>query len=98
MLFLLTLLAASYKAVQWTLQNLYREGDVLHLLHVVPTSCNTHVTGGFGLGATLPPEEGLQVHMLHVVMHHMYRQTRWLADAGSLNLCCTYSPGYACMP
>lgn len=57
------LLAASYKAVQWTLQNLYREGDVLHLLHVVPSSSNTHVTGGFGLGATLPPEEGLQVRL-----------------------------------
>eukprot|EP00878_Enallax_costatus_P038871 GHUV01044359.1.p1 GENE.GHUV01044359.1~~GHUV01044359.1.p1 ORF type:complete len:173 (+),score=24.68 GHUV01044359.1:357-875(+) len=54
---------SSYKAVHWTLQNLYREGDVLHLLHVVPSSCNTHVTGGFGLGATLPPEEGLQDQM-----------------------------------
>ena len=28
--------AESEDALQWTLQNLYRQGDVLHFLHVVP--------------------------------------------------------------
>jgi hypothetical protein len=28
--------AASYRAIGWTLDHLYRDGDILHLLHVVP--------------------------------------------------------------
>lgn len=28
----------SWNAVKWTLENLYEEGDVLHLLHVIPCS------------------------------------------------------------
>jgi hypothetical protein len=53
----------SYKAVSWTLQNLYREGDVLHLLHVVPAS-SVLMPQAFGLAHVLPPEEGLQEQMV----------------------------------
>eukprot|EP00775_Hariotina_reticulata_P004212 gene4212-4461_t len=49
----------SYKAVKWTLEHLYREGDVLHLLHVVPAS-SMLMPQPFGLASALPPEEGLQ--------------------------------------
>ncbi|KAI8474408.1 MAG: hypothetical protein J3K34DRAFT_407679 [Monoraphidium minutum] len=32
--------AASVRAVSWALTNIYREGDVLHLLHVVPPAAS----------------------------------------------------------
>ena len=33
--------AESENALQWTLENLYRPGDLLHLLHVVPRQQST---------------------------------------------------------
>lgn len=53
----------SYKALKWTLEHLYRDGDVLHLLHVVPAASSVTCCGGFDLASTLPPEEGLQESM-----------------------------------
>ena len=38
--------AASLRAVQWALGNLYRDGDVLHLLHVLPAAA---AMGGSGI-------------------------------------------------
>lgn len=73
---LLACSAGSYKAVQWTLKNLYREGDVLHLLHVVP-SVNSVRPAPFSLAAVLPPEEGLQeqmaAHMRDLIETHYMR-------------------------
>lgn len=37
---------ASLRAVSWALGNLYRDGDVLHLLHVVPPSTNAAMANG----------------------------------------------------
>ncbi|KAF8064605.1 abhd17c [Scenedesmus sp. PABB004] len=54
---------AAYRAVNWTLDHLYRDGDVLHLLHVLPAA-STLTPGAFGgLAASLPPEEGLMDRM-----------------------------------
>lgn len=53
---------AGRKALQYTLQHIYRPGDVLHLLHVVPAS-NNLLPQGQCLAYTMPPEEGLQEQM-----------------------------------
>jgi len=56
------LAAGSYKALQYTLQHIYRQGDVLHLLHVVPASSGL-LAQGQCLAYMMPPEEGLQEQM-----------------------------------
>lgn len=54
---------ASYRAIGWTLDHLYRDGDILHLLHVVPEVATMSQLGGYNLAASLGPEEGMQAQL-----------------------------------
>lgn len=53
----------SYEAVKWTLRHVYRDGDSLHLIHVVPATTSLTAPSALSLAAALPPEDGLQEHM-----------------------------------
>lgn len=39
---------AAENVVGWVLDNIYREGDELHLLHIIPIPMPEVITGGFG--------------------------------------------------
>eukprot|EP00882_Tetradesmus_deserticola_P013893 GHRQ01014757.1.p2 GENE.GHRQ01014757.1~~GHRQ01014757.1.p2 ORF type:complete len:148 (-),score=26.17 GHRQ01014757.1:1416-1859(-) len=71
----------TYTALKWTLEHLYRDGDVLHLLHVVPAASSVTCCGGFDLASTLPPEE-VRVNTLakYAMLESMFtphQQPRW---------------------
>lgn len=75
----LVLFIGSFRAVRWTLENLYREGDVLHLLHVVP-QVTSFVPQAFSLAHTMPQEEGLQEQMAQHALEYMEQKLMKLAD------------------
>lgn len=66
----------AWHAVRWTLEHLYKDGDVLHLLHVIPrNSSQTPLPAAFLAGASesMDFEEMLvsliKCHMLSLTPH-----------------------------
>lgn len=51
------------KALQYTLAHIYRPGDTIHLLHVVPAAAGLQATQGQCLATSLPPDDELQQTM-----------------------------------
>ncbi|KAL6770331.1 hypothetical protein ACKKBG_A34530 [Auxenochlorella protothecoides x Auxenochlorella symbiontica] len=56
-------------AISWATKNVYRHGDVFHLLHVVPEPTMVHIWGG----VYVPPDESAELQEIedtkHMVSH-----------------------------
>ena len=64
-------------AIHWAVDNLYRPGDVLHLLHVIPEPKMVHIWAG----VYVPPDEDAELVEVEDTKHFVkHRFAKFLVE------------------
>jgi hypothetical protein len=78
-------LQASEKVLEWAVENLYREGDEFHLLHVIPVPM-PEVIGGFAMDSIVTVDPDPATDLKHISEAKEMLKVRFVPKLASRNI------------